>query len=65
MLLSEISNSHTHEHFWVLQGQHRDIYWFLFRLQFLPIDENVSSNPAAIHVQRFTGFQFLILPCDM
>jgi len=44
MVLSEISNSHSQEHFRVLQGEHRDVYWFSLLLQFLPIDANISSN---------------------
>jgi len=38
MVLSEKSNSHWQEHFLVLQGQHKHIYWMLLLLQLLPID---------------------------
>ena len=59
MVLSEKSNGHWQEHFWVFQGQHKHIYWILLLLQLF------YRYTCTILQRILKACKFVILPCNM
>ena len=63
MVLSEKSNRHWQEHFCVLQGQHKHIYWILLLLQLFY--QQTYRYTCTILQRILKACKFVILPCNM